>query len=114
METAIVLKSDPFSWKAIQAFKIASALSLKTKVYFITLKEGVYFLTNWSAEELGYENFKGYEINPENLTFVVEEDDFRIRNLSEDDIWVKPFKVSFKTEEQIVEIIQKANVVGVW
>ena len=114
MEVAIVLKSDPFSWKAIQAFKIASALSLKTKVYFITLKEGVYFLTNWSPDELGYENFKGYEFNPQNLTFVVDKDDFEIRNLSEDKTWIKDLEVEFADEEQIAEILKKSQVVGVW
>ena len=114
MEVSIVLKSDPFSWKAIQAFKIACALSLKTKTFFIALKEGVYFLTDWDPVALGYENFKGYEYNRENLVFLVEEDDFKIRNLSEDKIWAKDLKVEFTDEERIAEILKKSQVVGVW
>ena len=114
MEAAIVLKSDPFSWKAIQAYKIAAALTKKVKVYFIAIKEGVYFLTLWNPESLGYEDFRNYGINSENITFVVDRDDFEVRGLQSEKLWIKDFKTEFADENQIAEILKKANVVGVW
>lgn len=114
MEAAIVLKSDPFSWKAIQAYKIATALTQKVKVYFITIKEGVYFLTFWNPESLGYENFRNYEVNPENITFVVDKDDFEVRGLQSEKVWIKDFSTLFTDEKEIAQILKKANLVGVW
>jgi tRNA 2-thiouridine synthesizing protein C len=114
MSVAIVLKSDPFSWKAIQAFKIASALSFKTKVYFIAIKEGVYFLTDWEPTALGYEDFRTYPVNGENLTVVIERDDFTIRGLSENNLWIGDFKRVMADEEEIAKLLDKSSVVGVW
>ena len=114
MEISIILKSDPFSWKAIQAYKIASALSKKTKVYFIAIKEGVYFFKDWNPEELGYENFKAYSINYENITFIADKDDFEIRNLPKEKLWIEDNKLKFLLEEQIAELLEKSHVVGVW
>ncbi len=114
MEAAVVLKSDPFSWKAIQAYKIAAALSLKFKVYFIAIKEGVYFLTDWSPEELGYENFKNYEANFENLEFVVDKDDFEVRGLEKSKLWIKDGQPTLVEEKEIAEILQRSRFVGVW
>ncbi len=114
MEAAVVLKSDPFSWKAIQAYKIAAALSLKFKVYFITIKEGVYFLTDWSPEELGYENFKNYEANFENLEFIVDRDDFEVRGLEKSKLWLKDGQPTLAEEKEIAEILQRSRLVGVW
>jgi hypothetical protein len=112
MEIAVILKSDPFSWKAIQAYKIAAALSLKVKVFFITIREGVYFLTDWNPEALGYENFRGYKINPENIIFVADKDDFEVRGLNKHPLWVKDLKLF--SEEEIAQIIEKVEKVGVW
>ena len=114
MEVAVVLKSDPFSWKAIQAYKIACALSLKSSVYFIALKEGVYFLSDWNPEELEYENFKQYRCNFSNLKVVIEEDDFRIRNLSKGKLWVENGDILLLPEEEIAKILRRCSVVGVW
>ncbi len=114
MLVAVVLKSDPFSWRAVQAFKIASALSFKAKVYFVTIKEGVYFLTDWSPTELGYEDFRTYKVNRENVTFVVDKDDFEVRGLSEESLWIADFKKVMADEREIAEILDKTQVVGVW
>ncbi len=114
MTTAVVLKSDPFSWKAIQAFKIASALSKRCKVYFITIKEGCYFLKDWNPEELEYENFKSYDYNPTNLLFVADKDDFSVRGLDRETLWVDNEKLTLAEEEEIGEILKTARVVGVW
>ena len=114
MEVAVVLKSDPFSWKAIQAYKIACALSLKTSVYFIALKEGVYFLSDWKPQELEYEDFKQYRCDFNNLKVVIEEDDFRIRNLSKEKLWVEKEHIQLLPEEEIAKILRRCSVVGVW
>jgi hypothetical protein len=112
MEIAVILKSDPFSWKAIQAYKIAAALSFKAKVYFIAIKEGVYFLTDWNPEALGYENFKAYEVNSENLIFIADKDDFEVRGLNKHPLWVNDLKLL--SEEEIAKVIEKTQKVGVW
>jgi len=112
MEIAVILKSDPFSWKAIQAYKIAAALSFKAKVYFIAIKEGVYFFTDWNPEALGYENFKSYEINPPNMVFIADRDDFVVRGLNKTPLWVKDLKLL--PEEEIAKILEKTQKVGVW
>jgi len=114
MDAAVVLKSDPFSWKAIQAYKIAAALSFKLKVAFIAIKEGVYFLTDWSPCELGYEDFKNYEVNKENLLFVVDKDDFTVRGLDKTKLWVKDFTLQFLEEKDIAHLLEEAQLVGVW
>jgi len=114
MPVAVVLKSDPFSWKAIQAYKIASALSLKTEVYFVAIKEGVYFLKDWKPEALEYENFRNYEVNEKNLHFVVDKDDFSVRGLDKETLWVNSEKLRLAEEDEIKEILKKSKVVGVW
>jgi len=114
MEVAVVLKSDPFSWKAIQAYKIACALSLKCSVYFIALKEGVYFLSDWNPQELEYENFKLYRCNFNNLKVVIEEDDFRIRGLSKNSLWLGEKPILLLPEEEIALLLRRCSVVGVW
>jgi len=114
MEVAVVLKSDPFSWKAVQAYKIAAALSKKVKVYFVTIKEGVYFLTLWDPASLGYEDFRSYEVNQENITFVVDRDDFEVRGLQSEELWVRDFNLKFSDENEIAQVLRRADVVGVW
>ena len=114
MEAAIVLKSDPFSWKALQAYKIAAALSKKVKVYFIAIKEGVYFLSSWNPQELELEDFRLYGVNKDNLTFVVDRDDFEVRALDEANLWIKEFHTLFADEKHIAHLLRKSHVVGVW
>ncbi len=114
MSVAVILKSDPFSWKAIQAYKIAAALSEKTEVFFIAIREGVYFLKDWEPEALEYENFRTYEVNPENLTFVVDRDDFTVRGLEKEKLWVDKERLKLAEEEEIKEILKTSKVVGVW
>jgi len=114
MPLAVVLKSDPFSWKAIQAYKIAATLSKRQKVYFVTIKEGVYFLTDWKPESLQYEDFKKIEANEENLLFVADRDDFEVRGLERSPLWIDQKRLKLTDEEEIAKILKKARVVGVW
>ncbi|MEO2153774.1 MAG: hypothetical protein GXN97_04555 [Aquificae bacterium] len=116
MEVAIILKSDPFSWKAIQAYKIASALSKKFKVNFICIREGVYFLSNWDSVALGYDDFKAYPVKVENITFYADRDDFTVRGLNTQDLWItsKGFDLKIVPEEEIAKIVHRSDVVGVW
>ncbi len=114
MVAAVILKSDPFSWKAIQAYKIATALSRKLKVFFILIREGVYFLTDWSPEELGYENFKSYLFNKDNLIFVVDKDDFEVRDIDKNLLWIESSNIRFLEEKEIAKILKEAKTVGVW
>jgi tRNA 2-thiouridine synthesizing protein C len=116
METAIILKSDPFSWKAIQAYKIATAISKKYKVNFICIREGVYFLTDWDSVALGYDDFKNYPVERENITFYADKDDFTVRGLNAQDLWItkKGFELKIVPEEEIAQIIHKSDIVGVF
>jgi len=114
MAVAVVLKSDPFSWKAIQAYKIAAALSFKVPVYFVAIKEGVYFLKDWNPEALEYENFKTYAVNGKNLYFVVDRDDFSVRGLDKEPLWISEENLHLAEEDEIRELLRRSKVVGVW
>jgi tRNA 2-thiouridine synthesizing protein C len=114
MSTAVVLKGDPFSWKAIQAYKIAAALSQKEEVFFIAIKEGVYFFKDWNPEALEYENFKTYKVNEKNLKLIADKDDFTVRGLDKTPLWVKKDNLKLAEEEEIKELLKRSKIVGVW
>jgi len=53
MKIVFILKGDPFSWLAHEAFRVALALAINNEVFFVMMRDGVYALTDWKPSELG-------------------------------------------------------------
>ena len=113
MRTVFILKGDPFSWKAHEAFRIAIAVGMNHELVFVFIRDGVYTLTRWSPEELGIESFeKFYEtLDFVNIELVVEDASMQERGLKETD-FVREVKVL--PSEEISELINSAEAVYVW
>ncbi len=113
MRTVFILKGDPFSWKAHEAFRIAIAVGMNHELVFVFIRDGVYTLTRWSPEGLGIESFeKFYEtLDFVNIELVVEDASMQERGLKETD-FVREVKVL--PAEEISELINSAEAVYVW
>ncbi len=113
MKTVFILKGDPFSWKAHEAFRVAIAIGMNHELTFVFIRDGVFALTRWHPEDLGVESFdKFYEIlDFVNVELVVEDASMQERGLKETD-FVR--EVQVKSAEEISEIISSAEVVFVW
>ncbi len=113
MRTVFILKGDPFSWKAHEAFRIAIAVGMNHELVFVFIRDGVYTLTRWSPEKLGVESFeKFYEtLDFVNIELVVEDASMQERGLKETD-FVREVKVL--PAEEISELINSAEAVYVW
>ncbi len=113
MKTVFILKGDPFSWKAHEAFRIAVAVGMNHEVSFVFIRDGVYTLTKWSPEELGIESFeKFYEILEHvNIELIVEDASMQERGLKETD-FVREVRVL--SAEEISQLINESEAVYVW
>ncbi len=113
MKVVFVLKGDPFSWKAHEAFRIAIAVGMNHELTFVFIRDGVYTLTRWSPENLGVESLeKFYEtMDFIDIRLVVEDASVQERGLKESE-FVR--EVEIKSAEEISEIISSAEVVFVW
>ncbi len=113
MKTVFILKGDPFSWKAHEAFRVAIAIGMNHELTFVFIRDGVFALTRWHPEDLGVESFdKFYEtLDFVNVELVVEDASMQERGLKETD-FVR--EVQVKSAEEISEIISSAEVVFVW
>ncbi len=113
MKVAFILKGDPFSWKAHEAFRIATALGINHEVYFIFIRDGVYTLTRWDPEKLGVETFEKFFETIEFLRvhLIVEDASMNERGIKESDL-VREVRVL--SAEEISEIINETEAVFVW
>ncbi len=113
MRIAFVLKGDPFSWKAHEAFRLATAMGMNHQVFFIFIRDGVYTLTRWSPESLGIDSFdKFYEtLEFVDIKLVVEDASMQERGLKSSDLVVD---VEVRSAEEICEIIGSSEAVFVW
>lgn len=112
-KVVFLLKGDPFSWKAHEAFRVGMAIGINSEVSFILIKDGVYALTAWHPDRL---DIYGFDKLLENIDYVnvklyVEDASAEERGLKETD-FVK--EVSFISTEEIKELIKVAEVVFVW
>lgn len=112
-KVVFLLKGDPFSWKAHEAFRVGMAIGINSEVSFILIKDGVYALTRWHPDRL---DIYGFDKLLENIDYVnvklyVEDSSAEERGLKETD-FVK--EVSFISTEEIKELIKVAEVVFVW
>ncbi len=113
MKTVFVLKGDPFSWKAHEAFRLAIAIGMNHELTFVFIRDGVYTLTRWEPENLGIESFdKFYEtMDFVNVDLVVEDASIQERGLKESDFLRR---VRVLSAEEISDIISSAEAVYVW
>lgn len=112
-KVVFLLKGDPFSWKAHEAFRVGMAIGINSEVSFVFIKDGVYALTRWYPEKL---EIHGFDKLLENIDYVnvklyVEDASAEERGLKESD-FVK--SVSFISADEIKEIIRNAEAVFVW
>ncbi|NPA32290.1 MAG: DsrE family protein [Aquificae bacterium] len=109
-----VLKGDPFSWKAHEALRVATATAINNETYFICIRDGVYVLTRWHPEELGIESFDKFweTIELVNLTLVAEEESLHDRGITKNNLAVK--SVNILPQEEVKELIQSADDVFIW
>ena len=113
MKVVFILKGDPFSWKAHEAFRVATAVAMNHELDFIFIRDGVYTLTRWRPEDLGVDSFeKFYEtLGFVNMRLIVEDASIQERGLKESDFLCE---VEVRSAEEISEIINSAEAVFVW
>ncbi|NPB06313.1 MAG: sulfur reduction protein DsrE [Aquificae bacterium] len=110
-----LLKGDPFSWKAHEALRIATATAINAETYFVCIRDGVYVLTHWKPEALGIEDFDRFWEAVELLDrfkVVAEEESLHERGLIKTHLKVK--RVEILPSERIKELIRSADFVAVW
>jgi len=115
MKVVHLLKGDPFSWKAHEALRIATATAINCETYFLCVRDGVYVLTDWKPEELGIESFdKFWEAVEmlENFKVVAEEESLHERGILKTALKVKG--VLLLPSEEVKELIRDADRVFVW
>ncbi|WP_029551103.1 DsrE family protein [Thermocrinis jamiesonii] len=113
MKIVLLIKGDPFSWKAHEALRVGLALGINHEVFIIFFKDGVYTLTRCNWENL---LISGFEKLIENLEYVnvklfVEDLSAEERGLKKGD-FVKD--VEFINIEQIKRILASSEAVLVW
>ncbi|NPA17508.1 DsrE family protein [Persephonella sp.] len=112
-KVVVIIKSNPFSWKAFEALRQAVGLSMEHNLSVIFLKEGVYTLTDWKPEMIGIEPIdKSIQaLGMMEAKLIVEEEALRERGLKLKD-WDTPINVMPK--EEICEAVKDAEVVLTW
>jgi len=109
----VIIKSNPFSWKAFEALRQAVGLSMEHNLSVIFLKEGVYTLTDWKPEMIGIEPIdKSIQaLGMMEAKLIVEEEALRERGLKLKD-WQIPINIMPK--EEICEVVKDAEAVLTW
>jgi len=110
---AVVIKSNPFSWKTFEALRQAVGLSMEHDVKVLFIKEGVYTLTDWKPRLIGVEPIdKSIEaLGMMGAGIVVEEEALRERGIKLKDWGVD---IQIQPEEEVSEIVKNSEVVLVW
>jgi len=114
MKVVFILKGDPFSWKAHEALRVATAMGISNETYFICVRDGVYTLTKWEPEKLGIASFEKFWETVEfiNLTLVAEEESLHERGINKSNLAVE--NVEVVSSEEVKKLIQEADHVFVW
>ena len=110
---ALMIKSNPFSWKTFEALRQAVGVSMGHNLTVIFLKDGVYTLTDWKPQMIGIEpidkSMEALEMTDGKI--IVEEEALRERGVK-----LKEWSVviEIKPQEEISEIVKDAEVVLTW
>ncbi|WP_029521794.1 DsrE family protein [Persephonella sp. KM09-Lau-8] len=112
-KVVVIIKSNPFSWKAFEALRQSVGLSMEHSLSVIFLKDGVYTLTDWKPQMIGIEPIdKSMEaLGMMEASVIAEEEAIRERGIKPKD-W--PVEVQVKPKDDICEIVKEAEVVITW
>lgn len=110
---AIIIKSQPFSWRTFEALRIGLGSSIDHEVYVIFMKNGVYALTDWNAKSLGIEPLdKTIEsLGMLGTKIVVEEESLRERGIK---LKKWPAEIHILPQEEISNLINSTEVILPW
>ena len=113
MKVVFILKGDPFSWKAHEALRLATAVAINNEVDFVFIRDGVYTITRWSPEKLGVDTFEKFFENLEvlNLRLIAEDASLQERGIKECDCTEG---IQIMSAEEISQLINSAEAVFVW
>ena len=109
----LIVKSNPFSWKAFEALRQAVGLSMEHNLTVVFMKEGVYTLTDWKPQMIGIEPIdKSIEaLGMTEASVVAEEEAIRERGIK---LKHWPVEVKIKPKEEVCELVEDAEVVITW
>ena len=110
---AVVLRSNPFSWKMFEALRQAVGSAMDHDVSVIFIRDAVYSLTDWKPQMIGIEPIDKSisALGMLGSKIIVEEESLRERGIKLKD-WGVDIKIEPK--EGICEIIKDAEVVLTW
>jgi tRNA 2-thiouridine synthesizing protein C len=113
VKVVFIIKGDPFSWKAHEAMRLATAAGINNEVDLVFIRDGVYTLTRWKPEELGIDTFEKFFENLEfvNVRLIAEDASLQERGIRECDCTEG---VLIMSAEEISELINSAEAVFVW
>ncbi len=113
MKVVFILKGDPFSWKAHEALRLATAVAINNEVDFVFIRDGVYTLRGWKPQELGVDTFDKFFENLEvlNLRLIAEDASLQERGFKEGDCIPE---VEIMSAEEISQLINSAEAVFAW
>ncbi len=108
-----ILKGDPFSWKAHEALRLATAVAINNEVDFVFIRDGVYTLTRWSPEDLGVEPFDKFFESLEilDMRLIAEDASLQERGFKEGDCIPE---VEIMSADEISQLINSAEAVFAW
>jgi len=109
----LIIKSNPFSWKAFEALRQAVGLSMGHNLTIVFMKEGVYTLTDWKPEMIGIEPIdKSMEaLGMTEAAVIAEEEAIRERGIK---LKQWSIEIEIKPKEEICELVENAEVVITW
>ncbi|HHG74430.1 DsrE family protein [Persephonella sp.] len=109
----LIIKSNPFSWKAFEALRQAVGLSMEHNLTVVFMKEGVYTLTDWKPQMIGIEPIdKSMEaLGMTEASVVAEEEAIRERGIK---LKQWSIEIKIKPKEEVCELVENAEVVITW
>lgn len=108
-----IIKSDPFSWKAHEALRLAAASGISNQTDVVFTSDGIYAITKWYPENLGIASFEKMleQMSMLNVKFYAEGSCIESRGLKTFDFQIQPKIIS---EKELRDIINKSKAVLVW
>ncbi len=112
-KVAVVLRSNPFSWKVFEALRQAVGAAMDHDVSVIFIRDAVYTLTDWKPQLIGIEPIDKSisALGMMGGKLIVEEESLRERGIQLKDWGVE---IDIEPKEEICELIKDAEVVLTW
>ncbi|RMA97033.1 DsrE family protein [Hydrogenothermus marinus] len=109
----VIIRTNPFSWKAFEALRQAVGSAMEHNVNVIFIRDGVYTLTDWNPKLIGIEPFDKSisALGMMEAKIYAEEEAIRERGIKLKDWGVD---INIKPKEEICELIKNSEVVLTW